>query len=215
MSVRSRFAFASGVAGLAGAVAVLTGRTDANVGLLLILALAPIAGAAGVALDGRATGGAALLRQIRLAPAWALVAGAAAIRAGSASFADVRGANAVAGIPLARGPAVSVAGAWLALIGGVVALAGIAARSDRDDGRAPLLRLLEAGGVIALGVFLAGMFAGPQVRGATDAIWWIGAVLVVGAAAWRARDLALPDLWIAATVLAGAGLVMSIAGGAP
>jgi len=210
VSVRSRTAFAAGAAGLAGAVAILIGRTDGNVGLLLLLAFAPLASAAALTVD--ASG---LARQMRLAPALALIAAAGAIRAGSASFADVRGANAVAGVALARGPAVSVAGAWMALLGGVVALAGLAARPGDDATRSPVVRALEGAGVVALGVLLAGLFAGPQVRSVTDAIWWAGAVVVSVAIVWRARSAPVPDLWIVATALAAVGLVLTIAGGAP
>ena len=211
MSVRPRVAFAAAVAGLAGAVAVLTGTTDANVGLLLLLALAPFAGAAAVSSEADAV---TLSRHVRLAPALAIVAGAGAIRAGSASFADVRGANAVAGIALARGPAVSVAGAWLALAGGVVALVGLASR-EQGTKPSPVVRAVEAGGVLALGLLLAGLFAGPQVRAATDAIWWAGAAAVAAVVAWRAGSMKLPEVWVAATVLAAAGLALILAGGAP
>jgi len=214
VSVRSRVAFATGVAGLAGAVAVLVGRADANIGLLLLLAMAPVAGATGVAVAASQGASVVPARIVRFTPAWALVAAAGAIRAGSGSFSDVRGANAVAGIALARGPVVSVAGAWLALIAGVIALAGTV-RSKGAGGGSMVLRALETGGGVALGVFLGGLFAGPQVRAVSDAIWWAAVVVVAGLISWRARDLDLPDLWVAAMLLAAAGLALTIAGGSP
>jgi hypothetical protein len=223
VSLRSRVAFAAGVAGLAGATLTLSGRFDGSIALVLLFALAARAASAGalVAVAPAAVGPAArsLAKQARFAPAWALVAGVGALRAGSASMSDIRGANAVAGIAIARGPALTVAGVWLALAGGVVALASssmLEGRRAEGGAAAPVaLRRLEAGGALALVALLVSLFAGPQVRNAGDAAWWIAGIGGLSALAWRVRKVALPDLVIVATALAAAGLALAVAGGAP
>jgi len=220
VSVRSRVAFASGVAGLAGATLTLSGRFDAGVGLVLLFALAAQAGSSGASIDAvpwRAGGASrALGRQARLAPAWAVVVAVGALRAGSASIADVRGANAVAGLALARGPAATVAGVWLAIAAGAVAIVGsIGPAAERDAAGPVTLRRLEAAGVFALAAILVTLFAGPQIRGATDAVAWVVGLGALSALGWRARALNLPDLSLVALALASAGLVLTLAGGAP
>jgi hypothetical protein len=220
VSVRSRVAFATGVAGIAGATLTLSGRFDAGVGLVLLFALAAQAGASGASIDTgpafAAEAGRDLARQARLAPAWAIVVSTGALRAGSASIADVRGANAVAGLALARGPVVTVAGAWLAVAAGAVAIVASMGSSTVRGAAAPAaLRRLEGAGVFALAAILVTLFAGPQVRGATDAVAWVAGIAALSALAWRARTLDLPDLSLVAFALAAAGLGLTLAGGAP
>ena len=228
MSVRSRVAFATGVAGLSGATLMFSGRFDGSIALALLFAFAARTAVAASVLDaGPVLAGRAersLAQQARFAPTWALVVVAGAVRAASGSIADVRGAHAVAGLAIARGPALTVAGSWLALAAGAVALVSSTSLSTETasaSGTAAIVRppvalcRLEAGGVIALAVLLVTLFAGPQVTNGTDAAWWIGALAVLLAFAWRARDMELQSPEVIAAVLAAAGAAFVIAGGAP
>jgi hypothetical protein len=227
VNVRARVAFATGVAGLAGATLVLSGRIDASVAVAVLFVFAARAAAVASLLGGgpvladRAER--SLVQQARLAPAWALIAVAAAVRAGSASLADVRGANAVAGLAVARGSVATVVAAWLALVGGVVAVSSftsLGVRTASTDGIGVIeppvvLRRLEAGGVLAQAALVVTLFIGPQVASAADAAWWIAGIAAIAIAAWRARALPVRDwTWIATGAAAMAAL-LSILGGAP
>jgi len=228
VSVRSRVAFATGVAGLAGATLMFSGRYDGSIALALIFVFAARSSVAwtvlegGPVLAGRAER--SLARQMWFAPAWALVAAAGAVRSGSTSLADIRGANAVAGLALARGSTVSVAGAWLALAAGVIAIVNfspIGAETASVTGATGLivppvpLRRLEAAGIVAQAALVVTLFAGPQITGGIDAAWWVAGVAAIAAIAWRVRQMNIRDLSWIATAAAAAGLALVIAGGGP
>jgi hypothetical protein len=228
VNVRARVAFATGVAGLAGALLTLTGRIDGSVALALLFcvgARAAVPGslaAAGPVLAAQAER--SLVQQARLAPAWALVAVVGVVRAGSASLADIRGANAVAGLAIARGSIVTVAAAWLAVAAGVVAIASytsLGARTESAEGASAViappvtLRRLEIGAVLAQAALLVTLFGGPQVVSGADAAWWIAGVGGVSLLAWRARWMAMRDATWIALAASGAAVLLALAGGSP
>lgn len=228
MSVRSRVAFAAGAAGLVGATLLLSGRAEGSVALALLLATAARAAAPATLVDGGAilASGAvrSLGKHVSFAPAWALVLVVGTLRAGSGGIGDARGANAVAGIALARGPALSIIGAWLAAAAGAIALASrtsigveTAAGAGATGRVTPpgAVRRLEAAGVLAQAAVLVTLFAGPQVTGALDAVWWAAGISGLAAFAWRARELDLANASGIAAALAGAGVVLGLLGGAP
>ncbi len=228
VSAHSRVAFASGVAGLVGATLLLSGRFDGSVALALLFAWGARVAADASLIDGGpvvAAGAARRLAQhASFAPAWAFIVAAGAQRAGSSGLSDLRGANAVAGLAIARGEALSVAGAWCALAAGVIALAtsvGVDAETSGPQGsigriRPPAaLRRLDAASVLALAALLATLFFGPQVVEATDALWWAGGIAGLAAGAWQGRRLTLPNAAVTASVLGAAGLALMLVGGTP
>lgn len=226
--MRSRAAFASGVAGLVGAILLLSGRFDGSATLAIFFVWgARVAADASLATAGPILAADArrrLVQQARFAPAWAIVVAAAVIRAGSSGLAEMRGANGVAGIALARGPLPTVAGVWCALAAGALALATrsslgaetVAPPGSRGRIRPPAaLRRLEAGGVLGQAGILTAFFVGPQVRSAPDAGWWAGGIIALLAIAWAGPLARIPKPAALAAILAAAGLALVIAGGAP
>jgi hypothetical protein len=228
VSVRSRVAFASGVAGLVGATLLLTGRFEGSAVLALLFAWGARVAADASLLDAGPILAARALRRLAdhasFAPAWAFVVAAGVVRAGSSGLGDLRGANRVAGLALARGHTISVAGAWCALIAGAVAIAARSAPGAETSG--PIgavgrvvppvaLRRLEAGAVLAQAALLATLFFGPQVSTATDALWWIAGVATVAVIAWESPRVHFRRLAALAAALAAAGLALVLAGGTP
>lgn len=231
MSVRSRVAFASGAAGAVGAALVLSGRFDGSVVLALFLAFAIRTSAAGAMTDAGPILAAGALRLLRLraalAPVWALVVAVAILRAGSAGLADARGANAVAGLPLAHGPLATVAGAWLAFAAALLAISAtvrLGAETAAPPGASArvaipvALRRLTASGVVAEAVLVVSLFLGPHIDGPSDVVWWVaGSALTLGFVVLAGRREAATERTApaAATVLAAAGLALVLIGGPP
>lgn len=215
MSIRSRVAFATGVAGLAGAVLLLTGRFDGNVvtALLFVFAARVAVPASLIDTDRGATSEVA--RHASFAPAWAMIVAAGIMRAGSPSIADARGANAIAGLAVAHGSLLTVAGAWFAVAAGFVVIAS-RARAEGATAAVPVsLQRLEMGAVIVQSALLVTLFAGPHVIEALDAVWWVAGIGSLAAVAWIARDRPIPAAPMIASGLAAAGLAFTLAGGAP
>lgn len=228
MTARSRVAFASGAAGLVGAALLLSGRFDGSAALALLFAWG-----ARVAVDASlvdagpilASGAARrLAQQMSFAPAWALVIGAGIVRAGSSALADLRGVNGVAGLAVARGDVLSVAGAWCALVAGALAIASRA--TNGVETAAPggavarvvppvSLRRLDAGGALAQAGLLATLFFGPQISEATDVVWWAAGVAALSVAAWEGRRITIRHAAPIAAGLAAAGLALMLIGGVP
>jgi hypothetical protein len=228
VSARSRVAFASGVGGLIGAALLVSGRFDGNVALALLFVGAARAARAATLVDAGpvVASGAhrSLARQIAFAPAWVLVVAAGVVRAGSAALSDARGANAVAGLAIARGETVTVIGVWLAVAAGIVALASRSpigaetASSAGASGRVVVpssLERLEIGAVIAQAALLVTLFAGPQITVGSDGVSWVLGIAGLVGIAWFARDIDVPLAPKIAAALAAAGLALVIAGGAP
>lgn len=229
MSVRSRIAFATGVAGAVGAALLLSGRFEGSVVLALLLtfsirtaSLAALVDAGPILAAGAVRG---LRGRVWLAPVWALSVAAAAARAGSPELDGLRGANAVAGPALVYGPAMTVAGSWLAFGAAILALitwmelgaetGGVA--SGRVEAPA-FVRRLEAIGVLAEAVLVVSLFLGPQVVDGPDAAWWGGGIIALVFAARYARRVRLPDsayLPALPVSLAASGLALVLVGGAP
>jgi hypothetical protein len=218
---RSRVAFATGVAGLAGATLLLTGRFDGSVVVALLFVGAARAAApaclvhAAPVVSAAATR--ALAQQISFAPAWGLIVAAGAVRAGSSALTDARGANAVAGLAVTHGDVVAVVGAWFAIAAGMVA---IASRSPLEGETAfgvvpPTLQRLEIGAVVGQAALLVTLFAGPQVSAGLDAVPWVVGIAAAASVAWAARRTRIPNAALAAFALAAIGLGATIAGGAP
>ncbi len=228
MTARSRVAFASGAAGLVGAALLLSGRFDGSAALALLFAWG-----ARVAVDASlvdagpilASGAARrLAQQMSFVPAWALVIGAGIVRAGSSALTDLRGVNGVAGLAVARGDVLSVAGVWCALVAGALAIASRAtngAETAAPGGAAarvvpPVsLRRLDAGGALAQAGLLATLFFGPQISEATDVVWWAAGVAALAVAAWEGRRITIRHAAPIAAGLAAAGLALMLIGGAP
>jgi hypothetical protein len=228
VSARSRIAFASGVGGLMGAALLLSGRFDGNVALALLFAGAARVATAATLIDAgpvlAAGAQRSLARHVAFAPAWVLVVATGVVRAGSAAVSDARGANAVAGLAIARGETTTVIGVWFALAAGIVALASrtrIGVELDSGDGRngrvvVPIsLDRLEIGAYLAQAALLVTLFAGPQVTGGNDGVSWVLGIAGLAAIGWFARDLDVPHAPKIAAGLAAIGLVLAIAGGAP
>ena len=229
MSVRSRVAFASGVAGAVGAALLLTGRFEGSVVLALLLAfsirtasLATLVDAGPILAAGAVRG---LRGRIWIAPVWALSAAAAVARAGSPELDGLRGANAIAGPALAYGPAITVAGSWLAFAAAALALIWWVELGAETSGSAPgrveapsPVRRLDAIGVLAEAALLVSLFFGPQVIDGADAAWWVGGVISLAVAAWYSRRVKLPDMAYLPAVpvaLAAVGLTLTLVGGSP
>lgn len=229
MSVRSRIAFASGVAGAVGAALLLAGRFEGSVVLALLLAFSIRTASLGALVDAGPILAAGALRGLRgrvwLAPVWALSVAAAVARAGSTELVDVRGANSVAGPALAYGPVITVVGSWLAF--GAVLLALIssvelgAETSGAAAGRveAPAtLRRLEGFGVLAEAALIVSLFIGPQIVDGPDGVWWAVGIVALVSAAWYARRVRLPATAYMPALpvsLAAVGLALVLIGGAP
>jgi len=232
VSVRSRVAFASGASGAVGAALLLTGRIDGSVVLAFFLAFAVRVGASAALSDAgpilAAVASKSLIRRAFLAPAWGFALAAAVVRAGSVDLTDVRGANAVAGLALVRGPTLTVVGSWLAFAAAAVATlawqrVGAETAGSGSVGviEAPMsLRRLEAAGVAAEVALLVSLFAGPQIDSASDAVWWFVGAGLLGAAALLGRHradglLSHRSLPLAAGTAGAVGLVLVLLGGAP
>lgn len=228
MGLRARVALASGAAAAAGAGLLLSGRVAGSALTALLLAgVARAAPAASVLEAGPVAGALAhrtLLRQAALAPAWALVLAAGAYRAGSADLGDIRGAHAVAGLALARGDALGVAGAWLGLlaIGAAALAAGLPGmRSEAGPGRAGALavpeavRRLDALALALQSVLAAALFAGPHVAGASDVLPWAAVAGGLALAAWRAGAFlgTRREVPLAAGAAGALSLALVLAGG--
>jgi len=205
---------ASGAAAAAGAALLLVGRIEGSI--LVAVALAVVARTA--ALTASPAEPAAVrsrARQGAVVPVWIGIVVVAAVRAGSPTLADVRGANAVAGLAIARGDVLMVVAVWCAVAAGVLAIASPMPRARIAAATFPWSRLeLVALGLQALA--LASLFAAPTVRSAGDVVWWVASTVVVliavGVAGRLARwDVATPI----ATVIALAGVVLALAGGRP
>ena len=224
MSVRSRLAFATGAAGLVGSALLLAGRFEGSVVVaLLFVGAARVATPASLADAGPGVAlGAtrALLQQAWFAPAWVLIVAVGVLRAGSPALSDARGANAVAGLAVTHGDPLAVAGAWLAVAAGVVAIAtrtsvGSDAGTNARDVAPPTLQRLAIGGVLAQSALVVTLFAGPQVAEASDAISWAVGIGALAAVAWFGRDVRLPKAPMIAFVFGAIGLAATLVSGAP
>lgn len=231
MSVRSRVAFASGAGAAVGSLLLLSGRYEGSVVLLVLAVVAVRTAGLGTLVGGgpilAADGVRALRGRALLAPSWALAAAAAVARAGSTAVVDVRGVNAVVGPGLFYGPALTVAGTWLACAAAVLAIvarpqigvetgggAGIAGRvvMPAAVGRLDVL------GVIAEAALVVSLFLGPQIVDAPDATWWVAGIAVVLGIAWLSRRIRPPLPYTIPALAAAAGvtgLALVLLGGRP
>jgi hypothetical protein len=228
VSARPRIAHAAGVAGCVAAILLETGLLDGTVVVALLAAWAArVAPAAALADAGpvlAADAASSLARQALLAPTWALVAVAGALRAGSVDLADVRGAHAVAGLALVHGPSATVAGMWLVAGAGALAVASWSrlgaetaappGSAGRIEPPAPLRRLEALGAALQAGL-VATLVAGPQVRGAGDALPWAVSVGALLASARAGRGRLAARGAVASLGLAAVGCALVIAGGPP
>lgn len=209
MSVRSRVVFAAGAAGAVGAGLLLSGRYDGSVVLAAFLVFSIRSAAAASSEDD---GAVRLSARALLAPIWALAIAGAAIRAGSTELVDVRGANAVAGLALAHGPAATVAGAWLLFAATALA---VAAGPSAALAMPEQTKRLEGLGVLAEAVLAVTLFLGPQIATGTDAVWWVAGIAALVAGSFlvhRALPVRNPIFGLGAAAL---GLVLVLVGGAP
>lgn len=207
--ISPRASVASGVAGAAGAALLLSGRLDGSVIVAVVLLIAARAAAA-ASCDEPAAAQHSFARQAAFVPAWIGVASVGMLRAGSLGLADVRGANAVAGLAIARGEPATVAAVWFALLAGAVALGGSGMLVTTGSAR-----ILEALAILGQAVLLIELFAGPQLNGARDLLPWtvgaVGAALVVRFVPERARSAWTPR---AAGALAVVAVGLVVVGGA-
>ena len=229
MSVRSRVAFATGVAAAVGAALLLSGRFEGSVVLALLLAFSIRTASLAALVDAGPILAAEALRGLRsrvwLAPVWALSAAAAVARAGSPELDGLRGANAVAGSALVYGPAITVAGSWLAFAATILALITWVELGAETAGAAPgrveapsPVRRLDGIGVLTEAALVVSLFLGPQIDDGADAAWWVGGMISLTVAAWYARRIRLPDIaYLPAmpAALAAAGLALVLVGGTP
>lgn len=214
----ARVALASGAAAIAGAGVLLAGRFDGSA--LLVLALLAGARAGALAASTSEPGAVrALGRAATATPAWIAVVAVATLRSGSSMLDDVRGANAVAGLPLARGDATMVAAAWLAIAAGAIAISAAVARGGAYRGlSAAAFPASRLDGLASVGyvVLLVTLFAGPQMVAAADALVWAGGVAAVSVAALAARPLARWDRADALALAVGAvAFALALFGRAP
>jgi hypothetical protein len=231
VSVRSRVVFASGAAGAVGAALLLTARFEGSVVLALVLVLAIRTASLGALVGGGPILAAGALRGLGargwVAAAWTLIVAAAVLRAGSTALTDIRGANAVAGVALGAGPALTVAGSWLAFVAAVLSLTTRTSLGIETGGPAGSIALvrppsgivrLDSLGVLAEASLAAALFLGPQVVDGVDAVWWAIPIagLVAVVALVRRGSLRIPRLrsYVPAA-LAAAGLFLVVLGGAP
>jgi hypothetical protein len=229
VSVRSRVAFATGVAAAVGAALLLSGRFEGSVVLALLLAFSIRTASLAALVDAGPILAADALRGLRgrvwLAPVWALSAAAAIARAGSPALDGLRGANAVAGSALAYGPVITVVGSWLAFGAAILALITWVELGAETTGAAPgrvkapsQVRRLDAIGVLAEAALVVSLFLGPQIVDGSDAAWWVGGMIPLAVAAWYARRIRLPDIAYLPALpasLAAMGLGLVLVGGAP
>jgi hypothetical protein len=209
MTLAGRTAFASAAAGAGSFALLLAGRFSGTLATLLILALA--IRAAGGAAAGEDD--ASFKLQAFVVPAWAIAIAAAAYRAGSGALVDVRGAHAVAGLSVARGPALTVVGCGLCLAGLICAIAVSAPAKRSLVSAAPRLAMLGSIAQVALAV---AAFIGPAVAEPVDAASWIGGAAGVAIAAGAIRNSLAPKISLpAANLLALVGLVLVVVGGRP
>jgi len=211
--VHPRVALASGLAAAAGAALMLFGRIDGSI--VTVLALAVAARAAAPAASGSVEAPAASSRQIAAIPVWVAVAVAAVMRIESSSLDAALGANAVAGPALVRGGALMVAGSWVAVVAGTMAVVtGFGA--TRPIVPEKPFATLEVIGVAVQVLLLAALFAGPQIDEIADAIPWVVAVAAIGGVVIAARSLARWD-WVSrlAMVLGVAAVALTVAGSPP
>lgn len=192
-----------------GAILGLLGRIELSVpAAILLLLLSRAAAFAATTEPPAARFGGSVAATI---PAWILVASTAVLRANAPGLNEVRGANAVAGLALTHGEPVVVAACWLALLAGIVALAGSMPARRPSAGAPPAMQaeLLSAAGLV---LFLVCLFAGPQVVGVADLLPWVVGSLAVGAAAVLAATRIgpwSPRVATALAVLAMAGSVVT------
>lgn len=232
----ARVSFAAGAAAVAGAASLLAGGVGGSAIAATLLACAARAASSGARLGAgpvtSALAARSLERQSLFAPAWAFALAAGIARAGSADLADIRGANAVAGLALAHGRPAAVAGAWLALAAGALALAGPGfgpVRTAGSRGRSgivrsePLLGRLEMLALAAQGALLATLFAGPQATRGLDAVVWVAALAGIGGVVALTASvaprgvsvLARSEAPAVAAALGASGLALVLAGGVP
>lgn len=211
VNARPRVAFATGVAGLVGATLLLAGRFDAPVVVALLFVGAACVAAPACMLEFEPSAASALARQAWFAPSWALIVAAGAFRAGSPALSDARGANAVAGLAITHGNTIAIVGAWLAVAGGIVAVAGRLQLQTAP----PTLQRLEIGATLAQMVLLVTLFAGPQISRGIDAVPWAVGIAAASAVSLATRHFPVPHAPLTALALAGAGFAAMIAGGAP
>ena len=198
-----------GAAAATGAIALLSGVAHGSVVIATVLVLAARYGP--VAADPSRAREAS--RQVGLVPAWVAIVTVAVLRAGAVGLQDVRGANAIAGLAIARGSAALVLAAWVALGAGIVAIA--TASGGRPFARRALVpSAFEALAAALQIVLLVTLFAGPTVADLADVVPWIAASLAVGGvalvaarAAWIERSDAL------VTAAAAAAVVVALGGG--
>ncbi|MFN2613488.1 MAG: hypothetical protein ABR552_01545 [Actinomycetota bacterium] len=213
--INPRAAASLGVASLVGATSLLVGSMDGSVVLVLVLVLAARAGAlAASPQEPRAQ--LALARQSALVPAWAGVAIAAMVRAGSAQIPDLRGANAVAGLAIARGPVLLVVAAWAGVVAALLALIGseVGASFGGLTAATGSAGVLEVLALVAQAAFVITLFAGPQIRGLSDIGPWIVGAAAVAEALWFGRRFGA-RAWVprAATAFAVVAVACALAGG--
>jgi hypothetical protein len=207
--IHPRIAFASGVAAIAAAALMLSGRIDGSLVLAVVLVVVARAGPLAARADG--VGGArSLARQSAVIPAWVGIALAASLRAGSVALGDVRGAHAVGGLAIARGSVLLVVGAWLAAAAGALAIVAIL----DDSSESPEMRAIEWIAVAAQAALVVTLVAGPQIRGLRDVGPWVVGAVAAFQIVWFGRRIATKP-WVpsAAIVLAAAALGCALGGG--
>lgn len=231
MSVRSRIAFASGAAGAVGAALLLSGRYEGSVVFALLLVYSIRTASLGSLVDAGPILAAGALRGLRarawIAPVWVLVVVAAVLRAGSTALADVRGANAVAGVALANGPPLTIAGSWFAFGAAILAVLTWSPLGAETEGRSGVTARvvppsgttrLDALGVLGEAALAVSLFVGPQVVDGIDAVWWAAPIAAIVAAVALARrgTVSIPALAPRLpAALAVVGVVLVLIGGAP
>jgi hypothetical protein len=207
--ISPRVSIATGIGAAAAAGLILAGRTPGSVPVALALVVG--ARAAAAASSSEPLAARALGRQMSLVPAWVGIALVAIVRAGSPDLGAVRGANAVLGLALAHGSTLVVAGAVVGSLAGVATLVASApafrVELGTASGRLEMLALL-------LQVWLiTSLFAGPQVRAASDAIpWVVASVVALGAAIAGARYGKWERTTSIATLLAAIAVALVLVG---
>lgn len=208
-----RAVVAPGIAAAFGAALLVAGRIPGSVLTAALLAIAARTAASAASADPPAAAG-ALARQARAVPAWVGIVVAAAIRAGSADLADIRGAHAVAGAGLAHGDPLMVASAWAGLASGVAAILLPAAPEGWGLVTRPPFRRLEILGVLAQALVVVAFFAGGQVDGWADLAGWAGGAAAVAVGVGAGRALA-GRTGVAASALAALAVGLALAGERP
>lgn len=210
--IDARVALASGVAGATAAVLALAGSLDVSIVLALVFVLVARAAPLAAATDPPAVA-AALGRLARVVPVWAAVTAVAAVRAGSVLLADVRGANAVGGLGVARGDVLLVGACWLAFAAGIAAIVFPSARATASFGltvSAGAASRIELFALALQAWLLVTFFAGPQVRSIHDAGPWLVGTLATAEAVWLARRVRDAE-WLARAATAAALVALAAA----